>query len=99
MAARENLIQNLASSFGMPDLSTTQYSTSRYDKATGTLYCNGMAISKTTIEKAKSHYQNQMLFYKNKFDKGEDVLNMMMVATVAYNAICLLGESIEKKDS
>lgn len=57
MADRETLINQLAASMGAGGFVQTKYEGSRYDKATGTLYCKGLAISKSTAEKAISHFE------------------------------------------
>lgn len=57
MAEREDLINQLAASMGAGQFATTKYEESRYDTETGTLYCNGMAISKSTADKAIQHFE------------------------------------------
>lgn len=58
MVNRENLISQLAASMGVTKLDETKYAASRYDAKTGTLYCNGMAISKVTAEKAIRYFES-----------------------------------------
>ena len=55
--SRADLINQLAASMGAGNFAPTKYEESRYDAETGTLYCNGMAISKTTAEKAIQHFE------------------------------------------
>ncbi len=57
MANREDLINKLAASMGAGDFASTRYEESRYDKQTGTLYCDGIAITKPIIEKAEMHFK------------------------------------------
>ncbi len=57
MADRENLINQLAASMGAGEFASTKYEESRYDPKTGTLYCDGVMISKTVIEKAEAHFK------------------------------------------
>ena len=52
MADRSDLINQLAASMGAGQFASTSYEESRFDAETGTLYCNGMAISKSVAEKA-----------------------------------------------
>lgn len=56
MDNRSDLINQLAASMGAGDFAKTKYEESRYDVETGTLYCNGMAISKSTADKAIQHF-------------------------------------------
>lgn len=58
MIDRENLINALAASMGVAKLDDSDYAVSRYDIKTGTLYCNGMAISKTIAERAIKYFES-----------------------------------------
>ncbi len=55
MADRMDLINQLATSMGAGSFAATKYEESRYDPKTGTLYCDGIMIASTVIEKAESH--------------------------------------------
>ncbi len=57
MLNREDIITQLANSMGAGNFAATKYEESRYDSQTGTLYCEGMAISKSTIDKAEQHFR------------------------------------------
>ncbi|SFQ29130.1 hypothetical protein SAMN04487928_1308 [Butyrivibrio proteoclasticus] len=57
MAGREELINQLAASMGAGQFAKTSYEDSRFDADTGTLYCKGMAITKSTAEKALQHFE------------------------------------------
>ena len=57
MLGREDLINQLAASMGAGQFATTKFEESRFDADTGTLYCNGMAISKSTADKAIQHFE------------------------------------------
>jgi hypothetical protein len=57
MADREDLINKLAASMGAGDFAKTKYEESRYDAETGTLYCDGIMITKPVIEKAEQHFK------------------------------------------
>ena len=54
---REDLINQLAASMGAGDYGRTKYEESRYDPDTGTLYCNGGIISKSTIDEAEKYFK------------------------------------------
>ena len=41
---------------GAGDFASTKYEESRYDPQTGTLYCDGVMITKPVIEKAERHF-------------------------------------------
>ena len=56
MADRSDLINQLAASMGAGQFASTSYEESRFDAETGTLYCNGMVISKSVAEKAIQHF-------------------------------------------
>ncbi len=57
MADRESLINQLAASMGAGSFAQTKYEEARFDPETGTLYCKGMAISRSTAEKALQHFE------------------------------------------
>lgn len=57
MADRGDLINQLAASMGAGSFAKTSYEESRYDAETGTLYCNGMVISKSVSDKAIQHFE------------------------------------------
>lgn len=57
MADREDLINQLAAKMGAGDFASTKYEESRYDSSTGTLYCDGIMIASTVIDKAETHFK------------------------------------------
>ncbi len=57
MADREDLINQLAAKMGAGDFASTKYEESRYDSSTGTLYCDGIMIASTVIDKAEAHFK------------------------------------------
>lgn len=58
MQGREDLINQLAASMGAGDFANTKYEESRYDASTGTLYCDGIMITKVVIEKAEQYFRS-----------------------------------------
>ncbi|MCR4907412.1 MAG: hypothetical protein K5985_01170 [Lachnospiraceae bacterium] len=94
---KENLIRSLATSMGMPDVKTTKYSGSRYDPATGTLYCEHFALPHSSLERIKDWYRHQMEQYRNLSARDSEMMEQYMRYAVAYNAICLLKDDIENK--
>ena len=62
MADRTDLINQLAASMGAGQFAPKSYEESRYDAETGTLYCDGMVISKSVADKAIKHFE--LLFKK-----------------------------------
>ena len=54
---RSDLINQLAASMGAGDFAKTKYEDSKYDPETGTLYCDGIMITKPVIEKAEQHFK------------------------------------------
>ena len=65
MAAREDLIKQLATASGVTQ---GKYDASRYDVGTGTLYCNGRAVSGSMIQQAKDFFQSQRDRHANQLD-------------------------------
>jgi hypothetical protein len=57
MADRGDLINQLAATMGAGNFASTKYEESRYDASTGTLYCDGIMIASTVIDKAESHFK------------------------------------------
>ncbi len=58
MADRSDLINQLAASMGAGEFAQTKYEESRYDPETGTLYCDGIMITKPVIDKAEQHFKS-----------------------------------------
>ena len=54
---KANLIQQLALTTGALPNPTDRYSKSRFNPETGTLYCNGVVITKSTIDEAKNYFE------------------------------------------
>lgn len=93
---KEELIRDLAASFGMVDVHGSKFAGSKYDAVTGTFYCNGITIPATTVDKAKQHYKAQMDYYSTKADQSSEMMELFLINTVAYNAICLLEDNIDR---
>ena len=89
MAGREDLINQLAASMGAGQFATTSYEESRYDAETGTLYCNGMVISKSTAEKAIQHFE---LLEKKCDVKDSAQRQMAMIYRCAIESIKIVSE-------
>ena len=95
---KEQLIRDLASSFGMPDISKDKYGSSRYDVATGTFYCDGVLISKHTMDKAIKHYEEQMNYLRPRSVVNGELLDAYLFATIAFNAITMLRKDLIEGD-
>lgn len=54
---REDLIKELAASAGFNQIKSINHTDSVFDRETGTLYCNGMAISKSVVEEAERYFE------------------------------------------
>jgi hypothetical protein len=89
-ADRSSLINELAAAMGAGQFSATAYENNRYDKGTGTLYCNGHIISATTIEKAKNFFEGNMKRCDRNTTAGND---MYMIYETAVEAIKWLQDS------
>ena len=91
-----NLIHKLADSVGLADAFATKYGGSRYDPATGTLYCEGLALPHSSIENIKGWYKHQMEQYRSMSAKDGNLRESFMRYALAYNAILLLEENLDK---
>lgn len=90
MAAREDLINQLAAKMGAGDFAQTKYTESRYDAQTGTLYCDGIMITKPVIEKAEMHFKT----LKSKCSYTDPASReMAMIYQVAIEGIKMIRES------
>ncbi len=94
MADREQLIRDLASSYGMTDIHKSKYNGSRFDVATGTFYCDGVMIPRHTMEKAQNHFKEQMDYLKGRSNQSSELMEMYLFNTIAYNAICMLKNTL-----
>ncbi len=95
MADKDQLIRDLASSFGMNDVHATKYGDSKYDASTGTLYCDGITIPRSTIDQAKQYFSTQMDYFKSRANQNADSMTQYLISTVAFNAICMLKDNIK----
>ena len=87
MADRSELINQLAASMGAGNFAKTKYEENKFDADTGTLYCNGMVISKSTADKAIQHFE----ILERKCDKNDSAqLQMAMIYRCAIEAIKMM---------
>ena len=96
MGNKEELIKSLASSFGMQDSFSTRYSESKFDPATGTLYCEGITIPKSTMQKALEYFSKQKEYSKSLASKEPALMDQYLINVVAANAIMMLMSSVSK---
>ena len=95
---REELIYALADSVGIGGGLTSRYEESRYDAETGTLYCDGTAITQVTIEEAQKHFE--LMAKKAKESSNQPMKNMGLFYKTAAEAIKMMmgkGQSCAKK--
>ena len=87
MADRADLINQLAASMGAGQFAQTKFEGSRFDADTGTLYCEGMAISASVADEAIKHFQT----VKAKCDISEPASRQMaMIYQTAIEAIKIM---------
>lgn len=87
MADRTDLINQLAASMGAGKFAATKMEETRYDAETGTLYCDGMVISKDIADKAIQHFS----LLERKCDKNDSAQReMAMVYRCAVESIKLI---------
>ncbi|MBR1478666.1 MAG: hypothetical protein IJ608_12035 [Lachnospiraceae bacterium] len=96
MADREELINSLAKSMGVGNYMDTKYAASRYDKGTGTLYCDGYIITSTVINESLSYFETM----KMRADKenSENSLHMALIYKTAIEAIKMMQDTLEKEN-
>ncbi|RKM59236.1 hypothetical protein D6855_10035 [Butyrivibrio sp. CB08] len=98
MAGREELINQLAAKMGAGDFAQTKYTDSRYDSQTGTLYCDGIMITKPVIEKAEQYFKG----LKTKCSYTDPASReMAMIYQVAIEGIKMIrnsGQETMKED-
>lgn len=87
MESKDNIINLLALSMGMDGLKESKNSDSFYDAKTGTLYYDGMAISKITADKAVKYFE-MMESRCNKEDHADR--EMKMIYRCAIEAIKMM---------
>ncbi len=86
---REDLINQLATSMGANAINTN-VEESRYDPKTGTLYCDGMIISKGIAEKALKHFS----MLESKCDKSDPLQReQAMIYRCAVESIKMMQNS------
>lgn len=94
--SNDETIRQLAASFGIADGKATKYGDSQYDPSTGTLYCEGITITKPTLEKALSYYQRQKESVRSMAERNPELKEQYLFAVVACNAILMLESSVKK---
>ena len=95
--SNEEIIGQLAASFGLANGAATKYGESMYDPATGTLYCEGITITKPTLEKALQYYRTQKESAKAMAERDAVFKDQYLFAVVACNAISMLEGNIKQK--
>ena len=96
MDSKEHLISQLAASFGMGSAGSTKYSDSKFDPATGTLYCEGITIPRATMVRALDYFERQKEYYRKLSQTDPNIMDNYLFACVAYNAISMLMVEIKK---
>ena len=98
MADKLDLLNQLAASMGAGDFAKTKYEDSKYDPETGTLYCDGIMITKPVIEKAEQQFKA----LKSKCSYNDPASReMAMIYQVALEGIKIMrasGQETMKED-
>ena len=92
----DELIRKLANSFGMANPNVSKYASSRYDAATGTLYCEGISIPKATVKRALDHFEKQKDYFRVTANTDPGSMEQYLMNVVAHNAILMLVNSLEE---
>ena len=87
MKDRTDLIHGLAAAMGAGNFSATKYVENKYDRGTGTFYCNGHIISATTIQKASDFFEANMKRCDRSTTEGNE---MYLIYETAYEGIKML---------
>ncbi|MCR5094014.1 MAG: hypothetical protein K6B72_08580 [Lachnospiraceae bacterium] len=87
---REKLITALASAMGQGDYSSTKYSESKYDPTTGTLFCQGYIISKSTVDEALEYFKKAKLRADQSADADNSMRNVALYYQTAIEAIIMM---------
>ena len=95
MRDEEKLIKELANSFGIQE-AYGKSGTSHYDAATGTLYCEGLTISKSTVNKALEYFERQKNYQKSIAARSSDCMDQYLINVVAHNAIQMLIANLKE---
>ncbi len=89
---RAELIAGLATAMGAGPIKDAQLQNTRYDRTTGTFYCNGHIITANMIDKAIIYYENMF----QRAQKNPDTREMALVYELALEAIRLLKNDPNK---
>lgn len=92
------IIQSLAEHMGVVDNFNTKYEKPKYDKVTGTFWCEGIKLPHSSIKEIKDWYKEQMYIYKDQINIDPVKREYYLRYAVAYNAICLLEDNVNKDD-
>ncbi|WP_022773071.1 hypothetical protein [Butyrivibrio sp. AE2015] len=98
MSGREDLINQLAASMGAGDFAQTKYKESKYDAQTGTLYCDGIMITKPVIEKAEQHFKTLKSKCSYNDPASREMAMIYQVAIEGINMIRNSGQQTMKED-
>ncbi len=98
MADRIDLINQLAAKMGAGDFAQTKYTESRYDPQTGTLYCDGIMITKPVIEKAEQYFKNLKAKCSYQDPASREMAMIYQVAIEGINMIRNSGQETMKED-
>ncbi|MCR5178274.1 MAG: hypothetical protein K6C95_04735 [Lachnospiraceae bacterium] len=90
MSNREELIGALAAAMGQGAFSSTKYEDARYDMSTGTLYCQGYIISKSTVDAALDYFKASKLKCDKVAENDSSMRNMALYYQVAIEAISMM---------
>ena len=93
MDNREDLIKSLAESVGFKSIKADRQE-SVFDVSTGTLYCNGMIITKSISEEASRFFENLERQY---LDGAHENKQLAMFYRCAIEAISLMQTDEVKK--
>ncbi|MCR5800837.1 MAG: hypothetical protein K6G57_00715 [Lachnospiraceae bacterium] len=94
MANREELISSLAASVGLAG-PASKYEPSRYDRMTGTLYCDGYVITGTIINEALAYFQNMKM--RAEKEDNEQSRHTALIYKTAIEAILMMQKGPENK--
>ena len=87
---REDLIGALAAAMGQGGYSATKYEDAKYDVSTGTLYCQGYIISKSTVDAALDFFKASKQRSDKLAENDSSMRNTSLFYQVAIEAIVMM---------
>ena len=93
---RSALIAGLAESVGITENIDLNYTGTKYNRDTGTYYCDGIPLPHGSMEQVKDWYKSQMEVYRDRAKEGGTKREYFIRYAVAYNAITMMMHKLQE---